>query len=157
MRGLAVFGLILVALMQIVFFVTGGDRAFPYREVQAVSFIATLAMVWGTMRGVPTALAVGAGVNLVMRVLQPVLGLTRLPLWTNALLALGWAWILADAARGRAPKAGLYVLGAAHFVSALVAESRLSAFLALCMGAIGLLLAAPSLTAWPGRPEGRTG
>lgn len=145
MRRLAAFGFLLVTAMQVIFFATGGDRPFPYREVQALSILGTLAMAWGALRGEMLPLALGAGVNLLARVLQPLLGLTRLPLWANALLSLGWAWMLLDASRGSAARAGAWLLGAAHFLAALTATARLLSVFALCLGAVGLLLAAPSL------------
>lgn len=157
MRRLATVGLVLVALMQAFFFLSGSDRPFPYRELQIVSVAATLAMAYAIARGTTFPFAVGAGVNLVTRALQPVLGLTRLPFWANALLMLGWAWALAESARGRTPRAALWILALAHFVSALTASGRFSSLAALMLGAIGLLLAAPNLSAWPGTPKGRIG
>lgn len=145
MRKLAAIGFALVALMQLIFFLTGGDRPFPYKPVQLLSVAGTLAIVWGAWRGDDTAMAVGFGVNLLTRVLQPVLGLTRLPVWSTAILAVGWTWALANAARGRSARAGVWVLGAGHFLASFTAIGRTTAFLALGIGAVGLFLAAPNM------------
>lgn len=142
MRKLAAIGFALMAAMQLIFLLTGADRSFPYREVQLVSLAGTLLLVWGAARHNDVALAVGFGVNLFTRILQPILGITRLSLWLNVVLSVAWTWAFADALRGRAPKAGLWILGFAHFVAALTAISRLASFLALCLGAIGCFLAA---------------
>lgn len=150
MRRLATVGLVLVALMQGYFFVTGSDRPFPYREVQLVSVVATLAMAFSASRGPMLAFAVGAGVNFVTRVLQPILGLTRLALWANVLLALGWGVACAQAARGRSPALGLWILAIGHALSMLTAFGRMGSAVALGVGAIGLFLAAPHVRGEPG-------
>lgn len=149
MRNLAVLGIALVAIMQLVFALTSGDRPFPYREVQVVSIVGTLVLAWGVARGRTGAMVAGAAVDLVTRVLQPLLGLTRLPLWLNLLFSLGWAWMVLDAGRGRAPRAGLWVLGLGHALAMLTAGARMTAFLALGLGAIGFFLAAPNVAAGP--------
>ncbi|HET6404414.1 MAG TPA: hypothetical protein VFH78_07195 [Candidatus Thermoplasmatota archaeon] len=149
MRALATTGFVLLALMQLIFLATGSDRPFPYSEVQVLSLMGTLALVWGAWSGTSLALAVGFGVNLVTRVLQPVLGVTRLPAWATALLVVGWAWAFLATLRGRDPRGGVWVLAAAHFLAALVSFGRLTAAIALCLGAIGLFLAAPNLMARP--------
>lgn len=141
-RVLAAFGFVLVALMQLVFLVTAGDRPFPYREVQVVSLLGTVALVWGAWSARDVLLTAGLAVNLFTRVLQPILGVTRLPVWITAILVVGWIWALARSARGRSPKAGLWLLGLGHFVAALTAFSRLTALLALSLGAVGFFLAA---------------
>lgn len=146
-RRLAALGFSLVALMQLIFLVTGGDRAFPYQEVQALSLAGTIAIVWGAWSGHDTALAGGFAVNLFTRVLQPLLGVTRLPLWSTAILVLGWTWALAQAARGRDPRMGVWILGVAHFLAALTSFARLTSTIALCLGAVGLFLAAPNFRA----------
>lgn len=145
MRKLAALGFGLVALMQAVFLAAGSDRPFPYREVQVVSLLGTLALVWGAWRGHDLSLAVGFGVNLFTRVLQPILGLTRLPLWATAILVVGWTWAFAESLRGRNPKVGLWILGIGHFLAMLTLFARLTATLALGLGAIGLFLAAASV------------
>ena len=145
MRRLAGIGFTLVALMQLIFLLTGGDRAFPYQEVQALSLAGTIALVWGAWRQHDMALAGGFAVNLFTRVLQPLLGVTRLPLWSTAILVLGWTWALAQAARGRDARIGVWILGLAHFLAALTTFARLTSTIALGLGAVGLFLAAPNL------------
>lgn len=143
MRKLATLGLALVALMQVSFLLTGFGRRFPYQEVQVLSIVGTLVAAYGLATGRNVALAVGLGINLVTRVLQPILGVTRLPLWATAILALGWAWGAAQAARGRSPAAGFWVLGVGHALAMLLTFSRLASSVALGLGAVGFFLAAP--------------
>ena len=145
MRSLAVFGLLLVAAMQLIFLATGGDRPAPYREIQALSIAATATIAWGAWRGHHLAMAAGSALDLLARLLQPLLGLTRLPLWANALLALGWALACLQSARRRDPAAGLWILGAAHFLAATISLSRLTAAAALTIGAAGCFLAAANV------------
>lgn len=145
MRKLAALGFVLVALMQLIFLLTGNDRPFPYKEVQVISIAGTLAIAWGAWKEHDMAMAGGFAANLFTRILQPLLGLTRLPLWSTAILAVGWTWALAESARGRNPKIGVWILGIAHFLSMLTAFSRFWAALGLALGAVGLFLAAPNL------------
>lgn len=145
MRKLAALGFGLLGLMQAVFLLTGSDRPFPYREVQVVSLFGTLALVWGAWREHDVSLAVGFGVNLFTRVLQPILGVTRLPMWATAILVVGWTWAFAESLRGRNPKVGLWILGIGHFLAMLTAFGRLTATFALALGSIGLFLAAASV------------
>lgn len=151
----------LVALMQALFWATGADRAPPYREVQLVSLAATLALLAGLALGRDAMVAAGFAVNLLTRILQPVLGVTRLPLWITAILALGWALALVATMRGRAAGAGVWVLGAGHALALLLAWGRFDAAIALALGAAGLFLAAWNMpggaSASPGAREGRTG
>lgn len=144
-RKLAAIGFVFVALMQLVFLVTAGDRPFPYREVQVVSLVGTLVLVWGAWTGRDVGLAVGFGVNLFTRVLQPILGITRLPLWTTAILAIGWAWATVQAARGRSPAVGFWILGVGYALAMLTVFSRFGAAMALGLSAVGFFLAAPNV------------
>ena len=137
-------GFALVALMQLLFLVNSGDRAFPYKEVQVLSLAGTIAIVWGIATGRDVALIVGLAVNLFTRVLQPLLGVTRLPLWATAILILGWTWALASTLRGRDARIGIWILGIGHFLSMLTAFARTASVIALGIGAMGLFLAAPN-------------
>lgn len=138
---------LLVAAMQVYFFLTGFDRPFPYQEVQVVSFLASIACVWGAWSEHRLAFALGLGVNLVARLLQPILGVTRLPLWSSAILTAGWAIACVQAARGRDASAGAWLLALGHVLAMLTATERLGSMMALGVGAIGLFLAAPNLPA----------
>lgn len=150
MRRLAATGFVLVAIAQVMFLIMGGDRPAPYREVQAVSILATLAIVAGLGTQRAPLIVGGLAANALMRLLQPILGLTRLPITLNLLLLVGWILAAERVFRGRDPRAGLWILAIAHAISMLFAIGRLGAAVALALAGIGLFLAAPNM----GRHEG---
>lgn len=143
LRSLAALGFLLLVAMQILFVATGGDRPFPYTEVQVLSILGSLALVAGVLMGEELPLAGGFAVNALGRVAQIALGLSRLPLILNLALAVGWIWATVAAARGQSARGALWFLGAAHAVSMLWALGRFSASIGLALGATGLFLAAP--------------
>lgn len=157
MRQAVVAGLGLVALMQLVFLLTAGDRPTPYAEVQALSLVATLAAAYGASRlgerpGM-TIMAAGLGVNALMRVVQFVFGLSRLPMLVGLAFLAGFAlasflcatWSSAPEAQARRLRFAFWLLALAHFVAMLVALSRFNAALGLALGAAGFALAAPNV------------
>lgn len=170
-RSLAALGLALTALMQVVFFLTAGDRPFPYAEIQILAVLASAAAAFGAWRGEAGVgwLAAGLGVNALARFAQIAMGLSRLPLTLNlallagytggALFAALWARRPAEPAHAARTRAALWLLAAAYFLSTLTALSRLTAAFALAVGAAGMALAAPNvgLSASRATPEGRSG
>lgn len=157
MRLLAAAGLALTATMQVIFAATAGDRPFPYLEIQILAVLASLAAAWGLWRQATPAgrtwLAVGLGVNALMRFAQIAMGLSRLPLLINLALLAGYvlaAIAAAQWARGSALAPGrltvaLWLLAGAYFLSLLFAISRMTAAIALALGTAGMALAAPNL------------
>lgn len=159
-RRLAAFGMGLVALMQLVFVVTGGDRGATYVGINAVAFAATAFMAWGLAQPRSAGLLAGIGGGFALlalvRVVNVVLDLTRIAFPISMLMFAGWAltavafvlWA-ADARRPRdaLARAGLYLTGAAYFLAAMTSLSRLTPLLAITAGTVGLLIAAPNVTA----------
>lgn len=158
-RRIAAAGLGLVALMQTVFVVTGGSRGPLYVAVNALGIALAATAVAGAWR-FPAAmglrlLGIAFAGQAVLRLLNVVLELTRLPFWESAIMLTGWAIAGASAlawsfepARPRAGlRAGLYVVGAAYFAALLttLGSGYLPAIFALLVGTIGVLLAAPWL------------
>lgn len=159
MRTLAVGGLALTALMQVVFLATGSDRPFPYREIQGLAIAGSLAAAFGVSRLDAASgrawLAIGMGVNALMRLAQIAMGLSRLPLVLNLALLAGYAaataiailWNVGSAPSAQPPRMRLamWLLAGAYFLSLLTALSRLAASFGLALGAAGFALAAPNL------------
>lgn len=163
-RWLAATGLVLTALMQGIFLLTGTARGPLYLALQGVGLVGSLAAAWGLLRGPRALVAAGLGANAVTRALHVVLGLTRLPLWLNALLFVGYLGgaLGAGLSRPRLLRLGLWLAFIGYAVSAMSALSggRLEALVALTLGAVGMSLAAPNaedVSASPGTPEGRSG
>lgn len=165
---LAVLGLAMVTLMGATFVATGGDRGGLYVAVNTLSVAAALAATVGAARfPARVGLALLAGGLLgqaLLRGLNVLLDLTRLPVWDSALILVGWAVAggaaLAWAARPETPRPGglrwgLYLAGVGYFLALMVtlASGRLASQAALLVGTLGLLMAAPAfepLTASPG-------
>jgi hypothetical protein len=159
-RQLAVIGFGTVALAQIVFVVTGGDRGPTYVAVNALSLAAILSCAFVARRLPARRAVVGVGAALlamgVLRILNVVLGTTRVALWISFGMAAGW--ILAGASalvwaadettpRDALVRAGLYVVGFGYFASlaGAVSQGRVSAILGILLACIGLLVAAPNV------------
>lgn len=132
-----------MALMQGIFWWHGAGRDFPYREVQAFAVGASVLAIFGVVGGRPVLFAWGLGLNAFLRLLQPVLGITRLPLWLNVLMIVGWLVACVRVARREDAQVGLWVLGAAHVFAMLWVLSALVPAVALLLGAVGFLVAAP--------------
>gem|GEM_PF-3716792 len=163
-RPLAVAGLAMVAAMALLFTATGGDRGGLYVLVNSFSVAAAIVATAGAARfPSPRGLALLGGGLLAqgaLRGLNVLLDLTRLPLWQSLLILAGWVLAgssaVAWAARPERPRAaglrlGLQVAGATYFLAlvATLSADRLSALLALLVGTVGLLLAAPQFSDGP--------
>jgi hypothetical protein len=151
-RRVAVLGLGLVAVMQLIFALTGSDRPASYVPIQLASAGASLAAAYGLARldrGGGPWMTIGFAINLVTRILQIVLGLSKLALWINVALiaafglAMGYAATWANG-RGRPGKlrVALVVLAIVHFIAMLDALSRLNAAIGLALGTAGFSMAA---------------
>lgn len=158
LRSLATFGLSLSAAMQAIFFLTGLGRGGLYLAVQLVAVLFSGTAAWGVAAGGRAgAWALGAGLagNAVVRAVSMAAGLSRLPTWVNVWILVAYAAAglfallhAARPARSLAPVRGAaWALGFGWFVAAGNAMSggRLWALLALMLGSVGFLLAAPNL------------
>lgn len=145
-------GLGLVVAMQMWFALTAVGRPPAYLPVQAFSALGTLAAAWGLARlerGGAAWIAAGLGVNVLGRLLQLALQLTRLPIWLNVAFALafGFAMLVAIAwatGRPRLPRLRLAfaLLAFVHFLAMLHALARLEAAIGLALGTAGFAMTA---------------
>lgn len=163
-RNLVVLGVTLTGAMQLVFLATGFDRGVAYTAVQVIAVVSTAFALWGfwamPRRGALAAIAGGMAGNVLARALTLALGLSRLPVWMNVLMLVGYALATWHAARwtdakgeGEARASGLRLafglLAVVYFLALVkgVSGGRWTAIAGLALGAVGFALAAPNVEA----------
>lgn len=172
MRQLAAFGMGLAACMQLLFAILGAGRGGFYVALQLVGLAGFAALAWGLAkpdaREGLAAMGVGFVLALAGRAASAGLGFSRLPLALNVALVLALAlgayaalmWTVRPqeaASYARGVRGALALLGVGFFVAAFAAlgAGSFGPMLALTLGSVGFLLAAPNVEA-PPVAEGRS-
>ncbi len=156
----------LTALMQLIFLLGGAARGPVYIILNGVALVASLIAAGGFAfshrRDGPMAISVGFAVNAIVRVAMVLTMLSRLPVWLNLFLTVGYFWVAVAAglwaarpaeavARVKQVRVGCYLLGAAYFLSLgrALGGGSIPAMLALTIGSLGFLFLAPLVAADP--------
>lgn len=151
-RDFVVTGLVFLVLMQVAFLSSSPERGATYAAIQTVGLVAAIVALWGVRQGGSTpqwALASGLGLLAIIRILQTVLGISRLPLTMQYALFGSLALASASVALNWSiTKATFWVLAGVYFAGSVFALTggSLPGLLGLAAGMIGFSLIAPNWT-----------